>query len=103
MKSKRIKAQPLTREEFELLLERIAIKTTDLRTLETSRDQAIQAVQAAYAPRIDSCEALIKADVALCEKYAEEHRDELLPGKAKSAETGLVRFGFRMGNRPSRF
>lgn len=99
MKSKRIKAQPLTREEFDLLLERIAINTTELRRTEAERDRAIQQIQTNFAGDIARIEGFIKADAALCEKYAEAHRAELLPGKAKSAETGLVRFGFRTGNR----
>jgi hypothetical protein len=32
------------------------------------------------------------------EKFAAEHRDELLPDKRKTAETTLAFFGFRTGN-----
>lgn len=99
-KSKRLKAVgPLTREEFEIVIERVAIHTTKLRALEAQRDQAIQAVQQAFALRLTAHESIIKADVALCEKFAEEHRAELITGKAKSNETPLARYGFRTGNR----
>jgi phage host-nuclease inhibitor protein Gam len=99
-KSKRLKAVGLTtREEFEIVIERVALLTTKIREIEAQRDQAIQAVQQAFASDLDACSAAIKADVALCEKFAEEHRAELLTGKAKSNETPLARYGFRLGNR----
>lgn len=97
-KSKRLKAAGLlTRDEFEIVIERVAVYTTRLRALEAERDQAIQAVQQAFALRIDSIESVIKADVSLCEKFAEAHRDELITGKAKSNGTSLARYGFRTG------
>lgn len=97
-KPKRIKAPVLlTRDEFEIIIDRIATCTTALRKQEADRDDDIQRVQAAYAREIGRLTDYIAADAALCEKYAEAHRDELLPGKAKSAETPLARYGFRTG------
>jgi phage host-nuclease inhibitor protein Gam len=99
-KTTRIKAPViLTREEFEILVERVAIHTTRLRQAEANRDEEIQRVQAGWGREISKLGDYIKADVTLCEKYAEEHRAELLPGKAKSNETALARYGFRLGNR----
>lgn len=96
--TKRIKAPViLTREEFEIVVDRVAIHTTRLRELEAARDDAIQQVQTAFAADVTRHKQYIEADCTLCEKFAEEHRAELLPGKAKSAETPLSRYGFRTG------
>lgn len=98
--TKRIKAPALlNRAAFDLTVDTIARATTKLRKLEAARDDAIQKTQAAHAGAIAELEEQIALAAGLCEKYAEDHRDELLPGKAKSAETPLARYGFRLGNR----
>jgi phage host-nuclease inhibitor protein Gam len=98
-KSKRIKATGLTnRLDFETTVDRIAYAQTELRALEAERDHAVLVAQATHALAIEDLYKEIEAKAALCEKFAEEHRAELLPGTAKSNETPLSRYGFRLGN-----
>ncbi len=99
-KNKRIKAPALTtRIEFDIHVGSIATMTTELRAMEAERDADIQLAQQTNAIEIGELQEIINAKASLCEKYADEHRAELLPGKIKSAETPLARFGFRLGNR----
>jgi phage host-nuclease inhibitor protein Gam len=99
-KPTRIKATGLTnRLDFETTIDRIAYAQTELRTLEAERDHAVLVAQATHALQIEDLIAEIEAKAALCEKFAEAHRAELLPGTAKSNETPLSRYGFRKGNR----
>lgn len=94
--TKRIKAPAiLNRAAFELTVDTIARATTELRYLEAERDKLIQDAQAKYADWIATKEAEIALAVSMAEKYADEHRAELIPGKAKSNETPLARYGFR--------
>lgn len=94
----RIKATTFkTRDEFFAALNELANIQTELRRLSAKRDARIQAIQEEYAPATEQLGEQIKALVALCEKYATAHRDALLPGKAKSAETELATYGFRLG------
>lgn len=94
----RIKSEGLAnRLDFESTVDRISYVQTELRQLEAERDAAVQAAQALHAELIAELEQEQKAKLALCEKFAREHRAELLPGPAKSAETTLSRYGFRTG------
>jgi len=96
----RIKAPAiLNRAAFDLTVDTIASATTRLRKLEAIRDAKIQKIQQEHATEITEIQDQIKLAASMAEKYAEAHRDELLPGKLKSAETPLARFGFRLGNR----
>ncbi len=96
--TKRIKAPSITtRIKFERLLDEIAASTVELRHCQAARNNAVQRAQTIFQSEIEAHEAAIKAKASLCEKYAKEHRDELLPGKVKSAETPLARYGFRTG------
>lgn len=100
MKTTRIKAPAiLNRAAFDLTVDTIARATTRLRKLEAARDARVQEAQKTNADEIADVEQQIELAASMCEKYAEAHRDELLPSKAKSAETALARFGFRLGNR----
>lgn len=95
----RIKATSFTSHaEFESALDQIAAAQVNLRTLEAYRDRDLQAVRDRHAPAIDAVAEFLKRQIVLAEKYAETHRDEVLPGKLKSAETALAVFGFRKGN-----
>jgi phage host-nuclease inhibitor protein Gam len=99
-KSPRVKSTGLTnRLDFETTIDRIAYAQLELRQLQAERDAAVHAAQATHADLIAELETEIKAKAALCEKFADEHRADLLPGKAKSNETPLSRYGFRLGNR----
>lgn len=99
-KNNRIKAPAIAdRLAFESTIDEIAALTVDLRACQAARDARVIIAQATHADEIAQIEEKIKAKAALCEKFAEEHRDELLAGKAKSAETPLARYGFRLGNR----
>ncbi|HEX2861176.1 MAG TPA: host-nuclease inhibitor Gam family protein [Lacunisphaera sp.] len=97
-KNTRIKSTGLTnRLDFETTVDRIAYAQTELRQLEAERDAAVLVAQATHVLEIEELISEIKAKAALCEKFADEHRAELLPEKAKSTETPLSRYGFRTG------
>lgn len=93
---KRIKSKSFeTRTEFFDAIDAIAAHETEIQSLTAKRNAKIQEVQAEYQPYIEAHEAGIKGKIALAEKYAETHRDELFPAKSKSAYTALASFGFR--------
>jgi len=100
MKSKRIKPQPL-KSSAEFLSTIVALTTLEAtkRKMEAERDLELQALNRRFDARLDPVLAEIKGRMALAETYAEEHRKELLPPKAKSAIYALARFGWREGNR----
>jgi phage host-nuclease inhibitor protein Gam len=85
--------------EFEIAVDRISYLQVEINDLAAERDRAVQTAQTVNAELIAELEAEKKAKLALCEKFAEEHRTDLLPAKVKSAETPLSRWGFRTGNR----
>lgn len=98
-KKKRIKAPTLPDEKsFVALIDHAARTQTQIAVIVARRERAIQRVQASYAVELEPLEADLKQAVSLAEKYAQEHRDELLPKDRKSAETSLATFGFRLGN-----
>lgn len=97
--SPRIKAKSFTtREQFDAAVDLIATLQVSLRSAEAERDAEIQAVRDDHAEVIDDLKARLEAQAVLAEKYAEEHRGELLPAGRKSAETALATFGWRTGN-----
>jgi phage host-nuclease inhibitor protein Gam len=97
-KSNRIKAPSLrTRAEFDSTIDQLARLTVALRAIEAERDAKLQAVREKHDAPCAELAAEISALALAAEKFAEEHRDELFPGKAKSAETALALFGFRLG------
>jgi phage host-nuclease inhibitor protein Gam len=87
-----------TREEFDAAVNQAAALQTEMRTLTAKRDKLVQRAQGLFAEGLKTREQQLKGLVALAEKYAEKHREELLPAKAKSAATELATFGFRLGN-----
>lgn len=96
--SKRLKAPSLTsRIEFTRCIDDLARTTVALRKLEARRDEQIQKTRAEWEPSVREAAARVEALTLLVEKYAEEHRSEVLPGKEKSAQTALAVFGFRLG------
>jgi phage host-nuclease inhibitor protein Gam len=100
MPSKRIKIESFaSRHEFEAALDQVALCTAELRSSEAELDLQIQSVKQNFAPTLAAYQAKIVSLAARCEKYATEHRAELLPDekKAKSLETPLCRWGFRTG------
>lgn len=95
----RLKAPSISsRVEFDRCVDDLARTTVALRRLEARRDAQIQTVRAEYEPGVREASARVDALTLLAEKYAEDHREELFPGKSKSAETSLSIFGFRLGN-----
>lgn len=61
--------------------------------------KATQRVVAAFATKRAPLETALKAQAGLAEKYADAHRDELLPIKdRKSADIGPATIGYRTGN-----
>jgi phage host-nuclease inhibitor protein Gam len=94
----RIKAPSLkTREAFLDAVNECAILQTERRKLTAARDAKIQDIQDRFADEIEDLDRRIKERVALAEKFAESHRDELFPRQAKSASSGLATYGFRLG------
>lgn len=98
--TKRLKAPSLASEaEFRALVDEIAALQAIAAEAIAKRELIVQRIQQRYAIRLQPIEDAIDAKLALVEKYAEEHRAELLPKDRKSAETTLATFGWRTGNR----
>lgn len=96
----RLKLQPLaTRGEFIETINELAALELRRREIEVAREKALQAVNREFDTRLAPIAERIKGKFALAEDYAEAHRDELLPDKAKSAVVALARYGWRTGNR----
>lgn len=99
-KTKRIKATGLTnRIDFECTVDRCTFIQTELRQIAAAR-AAREVIAKSYCVEEEAAlKAELKAKAVLCEKFAEEHRPELLPNekRSKSAETPLSRYGFRTG------
>lgn len=83
--------------QFQRVIDDIALATVQLRKLEATRDAKLQAIRTEWEPTCIQQVDRIKALGLMAEKYAAEHRDELFPGKAKSADTPLATYGFRTG------
>ena len=98
--SNRIKAisEIGSRAEFDQTLENIVTMQLTKERLELRRDKALLNVKLDYAPDIADLVDKMEKAVLSAEKYATTHREELLPGKKKTAETGVTFFGFRTGN-----
>jgi phage host-nuclease inhibitor protein Gam len=97
-KSTRIKAPAIaTRADFDAAIDALARNEVSLRIAEARRDAKIQQARELFEPEIVSLTEMRDALALAAEKFAEEHRDELFPGKLKSAETPLAHFGFRLG------
>lgn len=86
-----------TRFAFEETVDRVSFIQVELRQLKAERDARVQQAQLHHADLITELEDELKAKLALCEKFADEHRTDLLAGKAKSADTPVARWGFRTG------
>jgi|GEM_PF-3445722 len=96
----RAKAPSLPDERsFVATVDAVACTSTMISLLEARRDRALQRVQASYAAKLAPLITQRDQMLTLAEKYAEEHRAELLPKGSKSVETGLATYGFRLGNR----
>ncbi|HEY1791534.1 MAG TPA: host-nuclease inhibitor Gam family protein [Opitutaceae bacterium] len=96
--SKRIKDGCLTtRTDFERVIDQICVQSNDLQSWEALRDAELQRVRENHDEGARAIVASIKALRILAEQYATEHREELLPDKAKSATTALATYGFRLG------
>jgi phage host-nuclease inhibitor protein Gam len=97
-KTTRIKAPSLaTPTAFAAAIDDLARIEVELRKAEARRDARLQAVRADYEPVVGSLQDQREALALAVEKFAVEHRDDLFPGKIKSAETPLAIFGFRLG------
>lgn len=100
MTTKRIKAisDVRSRAEFDQLLEDIAIRQLTMERLTLRQDAKILAIRAEFDVDLKDLAQDQEAAVLRAEKYATAHREELLPGKKKTSETGVALFGFRTGN-----
>ena len=86
------------RAEFERVLENIVIAQLTKERLENRRDKKIVDVRSEFETEINDVAEKMQANVIRAEKYAETHREELLPAKRKTGETAVTFFGFRTGN-----
>jgi phage host-nuclease inhibitor protein Gam len=100
MTTRRIKALSdiKTREEFERVINDTVDKQIVKERLELRRDAKLLEVRDQFDPDINELADMMQVNVIRAEKYAQAHRDELLPTKLKSAETKFASFGFRTGN-----
>lgn len=98
MKSTRIKAPAISsRAAFITTIDELARIETEIRQLTAARDGRLQAVRDEHEPAIEALTSQRDSLALSAEKFAQINRDELLPAKAKSAETPLATFGFRLG------
>jgi phage host-nuclease inhibitor protein Gam len=84
--------------QFEETLDNVVTMQLAKERLELKRDKKILEVRDEYEPEIKDLAQIIQANVNLAEKFAVDHRDELLAGKRKTAQTKFTFFGFRTGN-----
>jgi len=97
-KKKRIKAPSLRNtSEFLANCDELARLDTELAKARAKLADRLQDVRAQYEPAVVALETQRGQRALAAEKFATEHRDELLAGKAKSAESPLAIFGFRLG------
>ena len=98
--TRRIKAitEITSRAEFERVINDTVDKQIVKERLELRRDAKILAIRQEFDPDINDLADKMQVNVIRAEKYAETHREELLPSRRKSAETTFAFFGFRTGN-----
>lgn len=97
-KSNRIKANAITsRAEFDSAVDQIARLSVELRLAEASRDEAIQTLTDLHSKGIGEITTKLNALASSAEVYATANRKDLLPATAKSVETPLATYGFRLG------
>lgn len=100
MSTKRIKAESFAnRISFEIAVDRCSFLEAEVRRLEAEQALAVLKAQKTNADELATAAIELKSTVALCEKYAEDHRAELLPdeNKSKSVQTAHSVYGFRTG------
>ncbi len=94
----RIKVPQLkSRDEFLAAVDEAARCALEIKRLESIRNVRIQQIQDEFAGTLTVIGDRLDLLTALADGYAETHREELLFGKIKSAETPLAIFGFRTG------
>jgi phage host-nuclease inhibitor protein Gam len=98
--NKRIKAisEIRSRDEFERVINNTVTMQIAKERLELRRDTKILAIRQEFDSDINDLSEKMQVNVIRAEKYAAEHREDLLPGKKKSADTKFAFFGFRTGN-----
>jgi phage host-nuclease inhibitor protein Gam len=96
----RIKTPVLaTREAFDATVADCVRLRQEIDLLNAREAKATQRVVAAFSLKREPLETALKAQASLAEKYADAHRDELLPVKdRKSADIGPATIGYRTGN-----
>lgn len=100
MTTRRIKAisEIKSRTEFDKIIDDTVTMQLAKERMELRRDKQILNVRESFDPDINDLAEKMEVNVLRAEKYAEDHRDELLPAKKKSGETVFAFFGFRTGN-----
>jgi phage host-nuclease inhibitor protein Gam len=82
---------------FSVAVDEVARNAVQIDYLTAQCAKAVQAAQARFNPYIEALQKQQNALLAQAEKFAEAHREELLPGKTKSTDTPLATYGFRTG------
>ena len=98
--SHRIKAisEIKSRDEFDRVINDIVTMQITKERLELRRDKKILDVRNEFDADINDLAEKMQVNVIRAEKFAAEHREELLPAKKKTAESTFAFFGFRTGN-----
>lgn len=96
----RLKPEPdlLTRAQFDALVDDTVQLQLAKEKAELKRDKRLLEIREETDPQIENLSSTIKSNLLRAEKFANVHRDEIFPSKAKSTSTALALFGFRIGN-----
>ncbi len=87
-----------TKDQFENLVNRIAILQTQRTRIATDRDAQINAITVLAAESLDPLDDQIAELLQAAETFADQNRELLFGTDKKSAETALCDYGFRKGN-----
>jgi phage host-nuclease inhibitor protein Gam len=84
--------------EFDQVIDRTVEMQIAKERLELRRDKAILGIRETFDKDIADLAEIMEINVLRAEKFAAEHRGELLPGTKKTAESTFAFFGWRTGN-----
>lgn len=99
--SAKLKPQPITTKlQFTATLDEAAALQLDIETRTAALNERMAALELEEKAAIARLEEQLNAKLVLAEAFAIDHRDELLTGELKSAQTARAKWGFRL-NPPS--
>lgn len=86
-----------SKEELINSIDRVAILTNELATLEATQDAEIITIREKFGPRLTALKEEVKSLTKAVKRYVTAKRKSLLGGR-QSAETPQAIYGFRKGN-----